>query len=90
MSVIQTRIEDVKEAKRTLLEHPCCFKLKETKDYYIVIHPDGYFPNGCRAGKDMGKAKALRVLERQCEKVWLESLSFCEWAQIKLKELKNV
>lgn len=59
----------IKEAK----SHCMCLDFSETSNHFIIIYPDGYYPNGLRVEKGSNKSKALKTVIEYMEKHWQES-----------------
>lgn len=73
MGIIQENIRAVEALIDSVKKHCMCLKFEETKHHFIVIYPDGYYPNGCRITKEIGKIKALEKLHLKIEQHWQES-----------------
>jgi hypothetical protein len=73
MGIVQERTEKVNDLKEQVTNHCMCLEFEEDSYYYIVFFPEGYFPNGVRCSKEIGKAIALQKILDNMEKVWKES-----------------
>jgi len=76
MKTIAENIETLERLLKEVNDHCMCAWFESTSDAYQVIYPIGYFPNGVRCNKGMGKAKALKRILSTMEKHWQES---CWW-----------
>lgn len=67
MSVTEN-IAKVITARKEVEAHCMCARFVDERQHFAVYYPEGFFPAGVRAHKDMGKAVALRrilaVMER--------------------------
>jgi len=73
MSIIQARIDRVNKLKNTIKNHCMCLHFTETKSYYLVQYPEGFFPDGVRAEFGTNKTIALKRILDAMEKHWKDS-----------------
>lgn len=74
---IATRIEKVKQAERTLEDHPMCADLMLVGSYYMVVFPNTVGGlDGLHASTCCGKLLALEKLYAACEKAWKDDNSW--------------
>lgn len=71
MKKIQENITAVDELKQKVKDHCLCAKFIEDRAHFIVLYPAGFFPNGARASKGLGKAGALEALLKVMERHWM-------------------
>jgi hypothetical protein len=76
MLSVQNNIENINEIKIKIQSHPCCFSLEENDIYFLVICPEGYFPNAIRACKHKNKLKALKRILKKLDQVWIDNSLF--------------
>lgn len=72
-SAIQNRIDQINTTKQAILTHCMCFDFAENKTHYQVIFPIGFYPEGIKAAKNIGKNDALKKMLDFMEKTWVES-----------------
>ena len=77
MSTIQENMRAMQKAYDAVKEHCMCARIKDDGAYYVVIYPEGDWPDnvgGVQAGYLItGKTQALqRILDRM-ERDWLGS-----------------
>lgn len=69
-ATVQRNISTIKKLKKEIREHCMCLRFKETPEYYLVIYPDGFYPEGTRVNKEGGKIIALERLLNAMERHW--------------------
>jgi hypothetical protein len=66
--------QNIAEVNRLIAEvraHPMCLRWQDDHGVYLVIYPDGYYPNGVQAAhSQIGKAVALRRILDAMERHW--------------------
>lgn len=70
---IQENMVLVAAAKAEINNHCMCARFTEDSNTYTVLYPAGFFPNGARASKGMGQAKALQRLIEVMERHYVEN-----------------
>lgn len=73
---VQKNIENVESLKKQVVSHCMCADFQEDKSTYTIIFPAGFYPNGVRCNKDIGKARALRKLINFMEDIWLRDCAY--------------
>ena len=69
MSIIDN-INKINNLKKELSNHPMCLKIEESGTHFVVIYPEGMYPNGVRVSLGMGKIRALERLLQVVERHW--------------------
>lgn len=72
---MNTPRENVAEINRLIQEiqaHPMCLRWRHESGVYLVIYPEGYWPQGVQAayGGQVGKIEALRRILDKMEQHW--------------------
>ncbi len=70
---VQDNIANLEVALSEVKAHCMTLRFQEDEYYFTVIFPEGYFPNGVRASKGLGKIKALKLLLEKLEYYWMSS-----------------
>lgn len=73
MNQIAERTELVRKLKKEIVSHPMAARFSEDRGCYLVFYPEGFFPDGARVSKGMGKAKALARMLEVMERHWKEA-----------------
>jgi len=73
MKTVQENIKAVNVATMKVGEHCMCAKFIEDPTHYTVYYPPGFYPNGARVDKRMGKAYALNRLLEVMERHYQEN-----------------
>lgn len=72
---MNTPRENVAEINRLIQEiqtHPMCLRWRHEHGVFLVIYPEGYWPQGVQAayGDPVGKIEALRRILDKMEQHW--------------------
>lgn len=71
--LIQERIDAINDLLVELQAHPMCARFSDDGARYLVIYPEGMYPDGAQASQGMGKALALTRLLAVMERHWKEN-----------------
>jgi hypothetical protein len=71
----RSNLAEVERLISEVREHPMCLHWRDDHGVYLVIYPEGYYPNGVQAAhSQIGKAEALRRMLNAMERHWKRDL----------------
>lgn len=70
---VQEHQINIDSLKQKVNQHCLCNKFVEDDTHYTVYYPYGYFPDGSRVSKGMGKTKVLFRLLEVMERHWKDN-----------------
>lgn len=72
---VQQNIQALQEAYDKVKAHPMCARINDDGARFLVIFPEGMWPNGaqCVYGNTISKTKALELLHASMEKAWVNN-----------------